>query len=656
MARSDPTDITAAVEGVGKTDSEKSILDQAEDLKKLWSDIYEHRQRLEDKLDKATSKKQKKAIQKQYDEVLEAAELSEDTLAAYKDILAQEQLEENLKRRKEIEKKVHEAQMTNGEKYAAQFGENLKEASKKAASAIGSALANAGDAVKEYLDIYSTYMSGIEARLQGRGGSYSFNNLNKIISQNSAISPYVKYTSVLENLSKLVDQGITDNITQRAFLMTISDKIATTFDAAEASLLEIVRIQQQDSTASRLGMEAELTKLFNGYFGDTSYLNSTYDAVQGALVDTSAALGTKAAVEFEYQVQKWLGSLGSVGVSSGTLSNIAQGINYLGTGDVDSLSGNAALQNLLVLASSRAGLDYNKMLTEGMNATEANILLGSIVSFVQELSQERNNVVRKQYAELFGLTSADMIAFQNISENTLKGLSKSAMTYNDTLTSLNAQLGEVDSRVHISEKINNVLENVLATTGSKIAGNTLSYLSYMALDKLQGITGGISIPAIMAFGSGIDLNTSVEQLGKTAIMGISLLGNLMSADFSSASGLNLDGWSGDLGGVEGYIGFQNAGQLTTRKSTTNYVASGSGTGIQQSVVDSGKKDAEEIQGTDTTGEDAQDKIIQVLEFLQEYFEGGGSLDSPLKVEIQRISSEASAGGTSPFYTYSGGTI
>lgn len=656
MARSDPTDINAVVESVGKTDSEKSILDQAESLKKLWSDIYEHRSRLQEKLDKTTDKKQKKATQKQYDEVLKTAELSEDTLAAYKDILAQEQLEEELRRKKEIEKKVHEAQMTNGEKYAAQLRKNASEAGKKLASAVGSALANAGDAVKEYLDIYSTYMSGIEARLQGRGSGYSFSNLNKIVSQNSALSPYVKYTSVLENLSKLVDQGITDNITQRAFLMTISDKIATTFDAAEASLLEIVRIQQQDSTASRLGMEAELTKLFNGYFGDTSYLNSTYDTVQGALVDTSAALGTEAAIEFEYQVQKWLGSLGSVGVSSGTLSNIAQGINYLGTGDVDSLSGNAALQNLLVMASSRAGLDYNKMLTEGMNATEANTLLGSIVSFVQELSQEKNNVVRKQYAELFGLTSADMIAFQNISESTLEGLSKSAMTYTDTLTSLNTQLSEIDSRVHISEKINNVLENVLATTGSKIASNAFRYLSYMGLDKLQGMTGGFSIPAIMAFGSGIDLNTSVEQLGKTAIMGISLLGNLMSADFSNTSGLNLDSWSGDLGGVEGYMGFQNAGQLTTRKSTTNYVASGSGTGIQQSVIDSGKSDAEEIQGTDTTGEDAQDKIIQVLEFLREYFEGGGSLDSPLKVEIQRISSEASAGGTSPFYTYSGGTI
>ena len=82
--------------------------------------------------------------------------------------------------------------------------------------------------------------------------------------------------------------GITNNLTQRAFLDSISDKIAATFSATQDSLIEITRIQRQDTTASRLGLEAYLTRMFNNYFGDTSYLATQFDAVQSILIGTSA--------------------------------------------------------------------------------------------------------------------------------------------------------------------------------------------------------------------------------------------------------------------------------------------------------------------------------------------------------------------------------
>lgn len=682
MAKSSVS-VTAAAEMVGQIDLEqeliRSIERSVEEAQKSTEFVLKHRESLERALQKrlreAKTKADKKQIEKEMSELKKLQFLTEEELQAYRELQAEKDAKEELERQKKIREEIAEYTMSLEEKQEKERKEKREKMQKELASGVSSSLKRVlgtvankllndlGNQVTSYMDIYAKYMSQVDARLQGRGSDFTYENINEVIRTNTALSPYVKYTAVLENLSSLVEAGITDNLTQRAFLMTISDKIATTFDAAESSLLEIIRIQQQDSTASRLGLEAELTKLFNGYFGDTSYLNQTFDAVQASLIDTSATLGAEAAVEFEYQVQKWLGSLGAVGVSSNTLANIAQGINYLGTGDVDSLSGNEALQNLLVMASSRVGLDYNKMLTKGISALEANTLLGSIVSFVQELSQERNNVVRKQYAELFGLTSADMIAFQNISESTLAGLSKAAMTYGDTLTSITDQLDEVGGRMHLSEKINNVIDNIWAATGTSLAGSPAGYGIWKVADLVEGITGGIDIPFVETMFGGIDLHATIEGLVKSGVVGTSLMVSLLSGLGSlitgSQGGLNLEKWATDWGKPGGYDGYQNAGELSTKKSTTNYVTSGSGTGIQQSVVDSGKQEAEEIQGSgsdEIESKAQQEAIIQVLQFLKDYFDNGGKVDTPLKVEIQKISAEASALGTSPFYTYSGGTL
>ena len=105
-------------------------------------------------------------------------------------------------------------------------------------------------------------------------------------------------------------------------------------------------------------------------------------------------MGKEEGVEFEYVVQKWLGSLGSVGVSNDALTKIATAINYLGTGNVEGLAGDAAMQNLLTKAASLQGLSYSSMLTEGLTAEKTNRLMRGIVDYVREISATDNNVVR----------------------------------------------------------------------------------------------------------------------------------------------------------------------------------------------------------------------------------------------------------------------
>lgn len=520
-----------------------------------------------------------------------------------------------------------------GEEFKSGFKESLSQAATNAVNNVSKALSGALDT---YLNTYTQYMSGIEARIQGAYAGIGYEELEQVIRKNTAGSPFIRYEDALSNLNELVKAGTAVNLTQRAYLATISDKIATTFDALEPSLLRLIRIQQADTTAARLGMEAELTKLFNYYFSDTSYLSQAFDSVASAMTDLSSQLSATGSVEFDYMVQKWLGSLGSVGVEDSTLTSIAGAINALGTGQVDYLSSNEAMQNLLVLSANRVGLDYGEMLLEGINATDVNRLLYGVVDYIQSTVSGANNVVKAQYAQLFGLTIADINAFENISDEVLKSLYKSAMTYKDTISALDDQIREVPNRIHLSTMIDNVFANVLAATGTSIAGNAGLFGTYKAFDMLEKITGGIHIPTITVFGSGIELPDSIEGMVKAGIVGIGTAASLISAigNWTNGAGLDRGRWASDWDTWEKgtYTGFTSMGELQTTKSSTGLVSNTNNTGMQQSVYDEQQKSAEEISGKEEAGEE-DSQMVQLLTRLVDFFEKSGSKEAPMHVQL-----------------------
>ena len=118
------------------------------------------------------------------------------------------------------------------------------------------------------------------------------------------MSPFIKQADAVNNLKNFVGKGIAFNVEQRAFLDTISEKIATTFEATDASLLKLVRIQQADSTAARLGMESALTAFLNNMYETTEYMSEIADDIRGQIYEASALMDATDATEFEYQVQK----------------------------------------------------------------------------------------------------------------------------------------------------------------------------------------------------------------------------------------------------------------------------------------------------------------------------------------------------------------
>jgi hypothetical protein len=353
---------------------------------------------------------------------------------------------------------------------------------------------------------------------------------------------------MLESLNELVAQGIAFNIEQRAFLDSLGDKIATTFDIANASLLRIVKLQQEDSSASRLGMEAYLTRYFNEMFQDTQYLSQTFDSVTDALVEATSQMGTKQAVEFEYIVQKWLGSLSAVGTSESTIRSLAEAIGYLGAGDVTALSG-SNMQNLIVTAASRAGLNYSDMLTGGIDAFETNELLKEVVTYMQEIGMGSNQVVKSQFAQTFGLSISDLTAAKNIGDDIGK-ITANMMSYQGTIEELGYQLNQIAGRVSEAEKIQNVMTNIKFGIGQGIAENAVMAGMWAITDLIQNVTGGIAIPAISVMGNMVDLNTTVENLIKTGLVGASTLGKLPDL-FKGLS------QSGNLSSVMGSYGITN---------------------------------------------------------------------------------------------------
>lgn len=462
--------------------------------------------------------------------------------------------------------------------------------------ALGMGWNKAMSSVDDYLATYTQNFTSVTTRLQNSG--YTYENINKVFKANTAANPYVRYDKLLTKLNSLVEEGVAKGVAQRAFLGTIAEEVATTFDATQASLLQIVRIQQTDTTAQRLGLEANLTRLFNYYFGDTSYLSQAFDSVQQTLIGTSSQMSADASIEFEYIVQKWLGSLGSVGVDSSTLQTIAEGINYLGTGNVEALSSNSALQNLLVMSANRAGLNYGTLLTKGLNSSETNTLLKSLIQYVQEISNSNNNVVKSAYANLFGVKISDMAAFNNLDSTVINQIYQQAMTSNDTITELQWQLGQADKRYHLSTKIQNLLDNTFMGIGMGVANNAATYGLYKAASMLEAITGGINLPVISFMGNSFDPKMSLESLIKTGVVGFSAIGQLVSSigNIFSGSALDINKWDVNTNKGKGFRGFTNGNAVSQTTSQATYVSNSNATGTKQALVDQQKAEASTVSG------------------------------------------------------------
>lgn len=583
----------------------------------------------------------------------------EDELKKHRDKLKVVEEKEELKKKLQIEKEVSKARIEQLEEEAELFGKSLKnsvqqelekikleggfgksivnslgEAGKAAAGAAQKALTQGVD---QAMELFVGKASRINARLQGT--SKTFNKMNDVFEKNLGASPFIRYADAIDNLASMVDAGVAYNVEQRAFLMSISDKIATTFDAANGTLLKIIRIQQEDSTVYRLGAEAKLTDLFNRQYQDTTYMSDVYDTVSGAISNSIAQLGTAGGAEYEYNIQKWLGSMYSLGMSSDTVTKLASAIDMLATGDVSGLS-SSGMQNLLVMAANKGGLAYGDLLSQGVNAKNVDVLMSNVVSYWQELATSSNQVVRKQYADLFGLDMADMIAVSNFKDSDMDAL-KSQFLYSDANSYLGEQFSQVADRMHISELIQNSYQNVLTGIGTTIASSPGMAGTWLINNLIKDATGGINIPFITAMGTGVGLETDLNSLINLGMVGagtIGQIGNVISS-ISNKGGLNLSSWGAEQYTThgQGTAGIVSGVQATT--SATTFVGNANSSDIYEaslhaaydnvdtSVAGEAVDEAEKMQTAIT--ESLDPNVSAILEILRQVSTGNA-----LRVKVE----------------------
>ena len=487
-------------------------------------------------------------------------------------------------------------------KYAVEISDRIKGTLKKGAMDVAEkAYSAVSNNLESYFGSFSKYLGAVDARLQGLNDNYShFNRISGMISRNLAGSPYVRQTQVLENLNTLVAQGIAYNVEQRAFLMTVSDKIATTFNVFDASLTRLIKIQQADITAARLGMEANLTHFFNKMYKDTSYLDNLSKSVSAAIIEANSQLSRDEALAFEHTVQKWLGSLSSVGMSESTISMLAQGIGYLGSGNISALNGNQELTNLLVMAANQAGLDYSKILTGGANANIINQLMQGVVSFGQQIASSNNQVVKSQYAQLFGMTISDLTSLLNLSSQDLVSISNNMLEYSGAIRETEKQLGMLGSRTTVYDRIQNVFSNFLAGTGENIANNTFAMTTYLLTDMIEETFGkgafAIDIPIPFAGVTSID-PVNIAKIGTVGLGILGEVGSIIGALFRGG-GLNLSSWGAQdtTGRGRGLVSTLTGTNIATTTSMSAFVGNSSESEMYSTSLMSAEEKRAEVVG------------------------------------------------------------
>lgn len=570
------------LESAADTDSKNALV---REIQTLISELNRTRETFENSTEELNNSITKQTVHSEA--ASKKKTLNDKIIAAKEGQTAQSRAENSENRRLEREVKkqerLAEKNVTWSESLADAFDPD------KIADKLSSKLTDALRQIDQDINSMFQYQAQINARLNGTDSDYS--DILKTIRRNIGINPLVSQKAMVENVKKLVDSGVTFDLEQRAFLATISDKIVNTFDAFDSNLLRVIRLQQADSTAARLGMESALNEFLNSNFNDSSYLNDAFDSVAGSLIDASAKLSRDQSVAFEYIVQKWLGSLYSLGLSSNTVSTIAQGLSYLGTGNVEALSGNESLQSLLAMSAARAGLSYSDLLTGGIDSNNTNLLLKSMVEYLKEIAENSgNNVTAASYANVFGMNTTDLVAINNLQQSQINSLYKSTLSIEEANGQLQSEMNQIFWRTHVSQILETGLENLMTMASTGIGSNLLTYGTWKILNIVEDLTGGIAIPAISAFGNMVDLHTTITQLAKAGMAGLSLMGSLIGGIGSLLTGktsgaLSWDTWKFD--------------QYTSRGESINALKKGvkSGFSASSSMSSTGSASSSDIRST-----------------------------------------------------------
>lgn len=476
---------------------------------------------------------------------------------------------------------------------------------------------------------YTKYQASIDTRLIG----YTTDAFQQIVDNQEKASVYYKTTDYLSNIQTLVEKGIAQDVEQRALLMTVKDELVTTFDATNETLLRLVRIQETDVTAARMGMEGYLNRFLNQNFENTEYLSQLFDTTSAYVEEATALMDANSATSTEYAIQKWLGSLYSVGMSSSGINTLAQALGQLGSGNVNDLIG-TNVGNLIAVSSKGNLATYLK---DGLTEATVNLLMESLVTYLQELNSSSNNVVKSQLASVFGLSISDLAAASNLNTSAIVGSTLSSSQAESYLADLMTSAGD---RLTSATKYSNFVDNLMFSFGKNVADSDVLYGIYQSTKLLDEFFNGISIPTISVLGNSVDLKTTVSDLLKTGTFlasGMELIGELIGGATLSSSLLN--NYNSLAKGLKKES--HGSGLIGSGTSLNAYVGNSSGSDIYDSTLAKADADAgsklDEAK-TNAKEEATDDDISVVVPYIYNYLIG--SFDSKMSSLVAMTSSLA----------------
>lgn len=424
----------------------------------------------------------------------------------------------------------HEAKLRQIRKENAQKREDAATAAaitreEKVSAKIQSTVFSVANGLKSALDsILDSYVASQEALNYGfTGTTNNLERITKLFGSALGGQGIVKQAEVYNNLTELVNQGIIYNVEQRAFLKTISDDLGGIFDATDGSLTRLINLQRRDLTSNRMAIRASLKEFLNQNYETSQYIKNGFRDVSSSLLEAQSIMDTNSAVAMEAVVQQWLGALSSVGMSSDTISQLATAIGQLGSGNLNALNG-SSMQNLLVMGAARANISYADLLMEGVSADAADALMKGIVSYMTEIGQTAGNVVKSEYARIFGLNVSDLVAASQVGNPTQNGW------VSDDISNL---LNGLDDYVTDGRYLDNKIRNFITNWAMKVAEGD-SYKKYrlrdITADIVSALTNGIELdPEFLGAGVG---NFNIREIAQMTPL-LSTLGDLLSATGTS---------------------------------------------------------------------------------------------------------------------------
>lgn len=445
---------------------------------------------------------------------------------------------------------------------AEEVGEITQESAKKSAGIIKTAVNEAFNGFikladssfnsitskyKSYLQEYTQQQQKLAFNLLGSGISYdTIRDSLSALSTNS----YIKQRDVYQNLTNLVSSGITMNAAQRAFLQTAADQVGLGFQTNEASLNRLIKLQEIDLSEARMAQMAGLKTFLEQNYQNSQYIKEGFASVSNSLLEMQSLMSAQMAMSTEKTIQTYLGAFSSAGGASNSVSSIAQALGAIGSGDFSGLSD--GMQNLMVMAASRAGLSYADLLLNGLDDSKSEQLMTRLLSYVSSMSDMGggSNVAMNAVAKMFGVTVSDIRAAQQMNVQSIN-----VRNVNDDIASFLYNLADSTNK---TTQAYTLFENL--TSNRALYGDLLRYQTEEGLFGTLGaivsgipLVGGVLGPLVgNRPGLGVMSGVLSDAGGITELM--SGIGTILKDSFSAGTSAL---WSGLKNSVASFFGFGN---------------------------------------------------------------------------------------------------